>query len=352
MDSWACWRLGLAGRMMPTTPSSASSMIFSTRAYIGGIATLRTGPGVSGTEASGGLDIDLPLVVHGQNVEPSFWITGTSTPGIPGVPLAWRCSYRLSQRPLRHLRLVVAGAGGIHTNLGLRSSHRYQGNDRALRLHAQTRSPGHSPARFRNFRSWDIIADEQGSLTRSSDWQTAEIELRPLGVLFSVWRPVRNQYSAISRRADRFVRHLSRRQHSPGRYWYTRGEVNFSTSRGRPFNLDALYSWGDFYTGTNQELSFDAHWRFGGHLIPRRRPDSRRSPVAGGRFQRDPDGRTGPSTHSIPALTSCSLCSTTTRTSGSTFNCVSTGSRRSATILRGLDLRLHHRSGSRASLPR
>jgi hypothetical protein len=32
-------------------------------------------------------------------------------------------------------------------------------------------------------------------------------------------------------------------------------------------NLDALYSWGDFYTGTNQELSFDATWRFGGHLI-------------------------------------------------------------------------------------
>jgi hypothetical protein len=32
-------------------------------------------------------------------------------------------------------------------------------------------------------------------------------------------------------------------------------------------NLDALYSWGDFYTGTNQELSFDATLRFGGHLI-------------------------------------------------------------------------------------
>jgi hypothetical protein len=117
------------------------------------------------------------------------------------------------------------------------------------------------------FPSWDIIADEQGSLTRSSDWQTAEIELRPLGVLFQSGDQfeinVQRFLDAPTDSFDIFPGVII----PPERYWYTRGEVNFSTSRGRPFNLDALYSWGDFYTGTNQELSFDATWRFGGHLI-------------------------------------------------------------------------------------
>jgi len=236
------------------------------RSYIGAIATLRAGPGVSGTEASGGLDIDLPLVVNGQNVEPSFWITGTSTPGIPGVPVAWRAATDYPNDLFDVFASLWRVQSGYNPTLGFV---RRAGIKETTGHFDFTPRPGVLGIRQLDFEfpSWDIIADEQGSLTRSSDWQTAEIELRPLGVLFQSGDQfeinVQRFLDAPTDSFDIFPGVII----PPERYWYTRGEVNFSTSRGRPFNLDALYSWGDFYTGTNQELSFDATWRFGGHLI-------------------------------------------------------------------------------------
>src|SRR5207245_6604012 len=62
------------------------------RSYIGAIGTLHAGPRGQGVERAGGLDIDLPLIVHGGNLEPKVWIAGSQTPGVPGTPLAWRIS--------------------------------------------------------------------------------------------------------------------------------------------------------------------------------------------------------------------------------------------------------------------
>src|SRR5438128_7507826 len=50
----------------------------------------RGGPVAGGNRRAGGLDIDLPLVLRGYNIEPSFWIAGTQTPGVAGTPRAWR----------------------------------------------------------------------------------------------------------------------------------------------------------------------------------------------------------------------------------------------------------------------
>ena len=61
------------------------------RAYVGGMAMQRSGPGLpSGAERAAGLDVDLPLVLGGRNLEPSFWIAGTQVPGVAGTPKAWR----------------------------------------------------------------------------------------------------------------------------------------------------------------------------------------------------------------------------------------------------------------------
>src|SRR5439155_1244673 len=62
------------------------------RSYIGASGTLHAGPRGQGVERAGGLDIDLPLIVHGGNLEPKVWIAGSQTPGVPGTPLAWRIS--------------------------------------------------------------------------------------------------------------------------------------------------------------------------------------------------------------------------------------------------------------------
>ncbi len=58
------------------------------RSTVGAIATLRSGPGVSGVERAGGIDVSLPLVVHGQNVVPGLWVAATRTDAAPGAGAA------------------------------------------------------------------------------------------------------------------------------------------------------------------------------------------------------------------------------------------------------------------------
>ena len=60
------------------------------RSYVGAIGVQRAASGGGGAERLAGLDVDLPLVVGGRNLEPSFWIMGSSTPATRGFPVAWR----------------------------------------------------------------------------------------------------------------------------------------------------------------------------------------------------------------------------------------------------------------------
>ena len=63
------------------------------RAYVGAIVINRSGPGLpAGADRAAGLDVDVPLVVAGRNLEPAFWIAGTQVTGVPGTPTAWRLS--------------------------------------------------------------------------------------------------------------------------------------------------------------------------------------------------------------------------------------------------------------------
>src|SRR5438132_5677497 len=62
------------------------------RAYVGAIGKPQAGSGGRGEQRAGGMDLDLPLVVHGANLEPKIWVAGSQTPGVPGTPHAWRLS--------------------------------------------------------------------------------------------------------------------------------------------------------------------------------------------------------------------------------------------------------------------
>jgi hypothetical protein len=53
----------------------------------------------------------------------------------------------------------------------------------------------------------------------------------------------------------------------PGRYWWTRGELQYAISPGRRLSLAPLVSFGNFYGGTNTEVDLDATWRPGGGVI-------------------------------------------------------------------------------------
>jgi hypothetical protein len=238
------------------------------RSYVGAMAIQRSGPGVEGAERAGGVDIDLPLVVHGYNLEPSFWLGATHTPGIHGTRVAWRYGTDFPNDLFDNFVSLYRIESGFEPTLGF------------VRRTGIWETTGHVDFQPRPgvlgirqldltvpIPTWDIIADERGSLTQPSDWQTASFEWRLLG--------------GTLQSGDEFEANLQRLMDAPaeafelfrgvsvaaGRYWWTRGEVRYATSAVRPLSVDALVSWGDFYEGRSTETSLSATWRGGGHLI-------------------------------------------------------------------------------------
>src|SRR2546425_3267769 len=264
------WRLGLLDAQTGGA-DRANDAVFRlqhdlfARSYVGAIGSLRT-VSSSGAQATGGLDVDLPLVVHGQNVEPKFWIAESRTPGVSGVPLARRIStdnpndlfdnfaslYRIDPGftpPLGFVRRTGIWETTGHTNF-------------MPRPHAL----GIRQLDFKFIPEWDIIANSTGSLGRSGDWQTAWFEWRFLG--------------GDRENGDRFEVNFQRfldaptdtfdifRQVKipPGRYWWSRYELQYFMSPGRPLSFGAFVNWGTFYGGRSADVELHGTWRGGGHV--------------------------------------------------------------------------------------
>jgi hypothetical protein len=237
------------------------------RAYVGGIVMHRSGPGLAlGVEKAAGLDVDLPLVLGGRNLEPSFWIAGTQVPGVAGTPKAWRVATDYPNDLFDNFVSLYRIDAGFTPTLGF------------VRRTGIWETTGHIDFMPRpkvlgirqldiEIPSWDIIADEGGSPLRSRDWQTAAFEWRPLGGDFQ--------------NGDHFEINIQRLLDAPttpfevfrgvtvppGRYWWTRGELQYAISPGRRLSLAPLVSFGNFYGGTNTEVDLDATWRPGGGVI-------------------------------------------------------------------------------------
>src|SRR5712664_1444170 len=207
------------------------------RSYVGAIATLRAGAHGQGVARAGGLDLDLPLVVHGANVEPKIWIAGSQRPGVPGTPLAWRIStdnpndlfdnfvslYHIDRGfapPLGFVRRTGIWETTGHTNFMPRP-HAF-----AVRQ-----------LDFKLIPEWDIIANGTGSLGRLGDWQTAWFEWRFLGgdrengdrfeVNFQRFLDVPTDTFDIFRQV----------KVPPGRFWWSRYELQYFMSSGRPLGF-------------------------------------------------------------------------------------------------------------------
>src|SRR6267154_2360127 len=266
------WKLGLLDAQTGGADNANDAVVrvqhdLFERSYIGAIGTLHAGPRGQGVQRAGGIDIDLPLVVRGTNLEPKFWIAGSQTPGVPGTPLAWRLStdnpndlfdnfvslYRIDAGfapPLGFVRRTGIWETTGHSNF-------------MPRPHAL----GIRQLDFKIIPEWDIIANRTGSLGRSGDWQSAWFEWRPFG--------------GDRENGDRFEVNFQRfldaptdtfdifRQVKipPGRYWWSRYELQYFMNEGRPLSFGAFVNWGRFYGGRSTELELSAAWRGGGHVI-------------------------------------------------------------------------------------
>jgi hypothetical protein len=238
------------------------------RSYIGGIATQRIAEGGTGAERTAGLDVDLPLVVGGLNIEPSFWIMGSQAPGISGFPIAWRYGTDFPNDLFDNFISLYRVDPGFTPTLGFVQRTGIWETTSHIDFMPRPHVLGIRQLDLLfPIPSWDIIANESGSIFRSRDWQTAWFEWRPLGGDFqSGARFEINIQRFFDAPADSFA--IFRGATVPaGRYWWTRGELQYQMSKSHPLSLGSLLSWGDFYGGKNTELDLQVDWRGGGHVI-------------------------------------------------------------------------------------
>ena len=238
------------------------------RSYVGAIGTLHAGPRGQGVARAGGLDIDLPLIVHGGNLEPKVWIAGSQTPGVPGTPLAWRISTDNPNDLFDNFISLYRIDSGFAPPLGfVRRTGIWETTGHVDFMPR----PGVLGIRQLDFAfpipSWDVIANERGSLFRSADWQTAWFEWRVFG--------------GDRQNGDHFEVNFQRLLDAPtdtfdifrgvaippGRYWWSRYELQYFMNPGRPMSFGAFVNWGQFYGGHSTDLELSAAWRAGGHIL-------------------------------------------------------------------------------------
>jgi hypothetical protein len=238
------------------------------RSYIGGIATQRILVGGKGAERTAGLDVDLPLVVGGLNIEPSFWIMGSQTPGISGFPIAWRYGTDFPNDLFDNFISLYRIDAGFTPTLGFVQRTGIWETTSHIDFMPRPHVLGIRQLDLLfPIPSWDVIANESGSIFRSRDWQTAWFEWRPLGGDFQSGAHFEiNIQRFFDAPADTFAIFRGATV-PPGRYWWTRGELQYQMSRSHPLSLGSLLSWGNFYGGKNTELDLQADWRGGGHVI-------------------------------------------------------------------------------------
>jgi hypothetical protein len=219
-------------------------------------------------ERGGGVDLDLPLVVHGHNVEPHVWLMGTRTPNARGTPLAWRMSADYPNDLFDNFVSLYRIDDGFDPTIGFARRTGVWETTGHVDYMPRPGILGIRRLDLTPIPSWDIIADRStGDLTRPSTWQTAEFEWHVL--------------SGTLQSGDQFEVNVVRDLDAPGvpfdifrdvtietgRYWWTSGNVQYETSTGRPFSLTSVISAGQFYDGHSRTAELGGTLRGGGHVI-------------------------------------------------------------------------------------
>jgi len=95
----------------------------------------------------------------------------------------------------------------------------------------------------------------------TGEMQSVYMEFRPLAVFFKSGETLEIN---IARDAENLTEDFEIRDGHlipAGRYWTTRGEIQFATFDGRPIVFGAGYNWGKFYTGSSVEWDTELAWK-------------------------------------------------------------------------------------------
>lgn len=214
-----------------------------------------------------GIDIDLPLVWKGQNIEPSFWIVGTRVPGVAGTPTAWRFGTDYPNDLFDNFVSLYRIDEGFAPTLGFAGRTGVLETTGHINFMPRPKLLGIRQLDLQLIPSWDIITGVRGSLTRLREWGTAQFEWRPLGGRFQNGDEFEINVQCFLEAPGESFEIFDGVAIAAGRYWWTRGELQYQTSSGRPLSARGQVSFGRFYGGTNPEIQLGATWRQGGRVI-------------------------------------------------------------------------------------
>lgn len=254
------------------------------RSSVAAMVIDHSGPGVRGSERGAGLDLDLPLVVKGLNIEPHFWAMSTRTPTAAGAPVAWRVSTDAPNDLLDTFASLYRIDSGFDPGLGFVRRTGIWETTGHIDYRPRPKLLGIRQLDLTPVPNWDIIADRSGSLADVSTWQTADMES--------------HLFAGDLESGDRFQVNLRRELDAPresfeifrgvvvapGRYWWTSGDVQYQTSVGRPLSVTAIASTGRFYDGKSSATELGATFRGGGHVIVGTSYSVTSARLSGGRF--------------------------------------------------------------------
>jgi hypothetical protein len=241
---------------------------FLDRGYLGTIATFRSGPGVAESKHDFGLDASMPLVVGGQNLLPSAWIDQNQGVGGGKSARAWQLLADYPNDRFDSFASLSRIDSGFQPALGfVRRAGIWESQGQAF----YTPRPGFLGIRQLRLApiipSWDVIADRNGSISDPKSWQTASFDWRPFATTFDAGDQID---ISIQRRMDAPTDAFSifRSFTVPGgRYWWTRGELGYVSSYGRPVTVAIFANSGTFYSGRSTDIQLSGVWRGGGHVI-------------------------------------------------------------------------------------
>ncbi len=235
------------------------------RSYIGAIGSLRSMSGAA-PQTAGGVDLDLPLVVHGQNLEPKFWIAGSRTPGVAGFPLAWRLSTDNPNDLFDNFASLYRIDAGFNPALGFVQRTGIWETTGHIDFLPRPHFLGIRQLDF-EIPAWDIIANQSGSLGRTGDWQTAWLEWRLFGGDLQSGDHFEINYQRLMDAPTDSFDIFRSVKIPPGRYWWSRYELQYFMAAAHPLSFGAFVNWGRFYGGRSADVELQGTWRGGGHVI-------------------------------------------------------------------------------------
>ncbi len=236
------------------------------RSSIVGMVVNRSRPGAR-DERGGAVDLDFPLLVNGLNLEPHFWMMGTSTAAASGTPLAWRISTDAPNDLFDTFVSLYSIDSGFNPTMGFVRRTGIRETTGHIDFQPRPHVLGIRQLDLTPIPSWDIITDRDRSFAEPSTWQTADFEWHVLagelqsGDQFEV--NVRRDLDAPVEAFEIFRGTII----APGRYWWSSGDIQYQTSTGRPLSAEAIISKGQFYDGHSGTAELGATFRGGGHVI-------------------------------------------------------------------------------------